>query len=78
MSSTNGLRMWGYRARLVVELDGGEHDVSHLLKDSANVGGSGWFLDARSLMHEVEIEKRARARAETMSAGVGEGRADPR
>jgi hypothetical protein len=78
MSSTNELRMWGHRARLIVELDDGEHDVSHLLKDSANVGGSGWFLDARNLLRELDIEKRARTRADTMGAGVGEGRADAR
>jgi hypothetical protein len=78
MSSTNELRMWGHRARLIVELYDGEHDVSHLLKGTADVGGSGWLVNAEHLLRELDIEKRARTRADTMSAGVGEGRAGAR
>lgn len=61
------LLMFGYQARLIIDIDGEDHDISHLLKISTTPerypNEAGWVLEARALATEIDVERRARARA---------------
>lgn len=66
------LMMFGHKARLILDIDGEDVDITHLLSDAkpSVLGGhnwpkdeGGWYLTVRSLSREVDIERRARERA---------------
>lgn len=60
------LRLLGYPARLTIELEDGEHDISRLLESAPmpdmglKLPFTGWQLSATLLANEIQIEERAR------------------
>lgn len=60
------LTMFGYPARVVIDLPGGPHDVSDCVEivstPEANKPRTGFWIDSGQLLTEIEVEKRTRER----------------
>lgn len=74
---SDDLKLFGHKARLIIELEDGEHDISWLLEPiphptmGTGPWDSGWRLDPRHLMNEISIERRARKRAQEKAGHDG-------